>query len=482
MSAFEAELDDFLERTLEEFRVPGAVVAAVRGDELFLKSYGCASNETRAPVTSKTAFNIASNTKAFLVTLLARLVEQGRLAWDDRVETLLPEFDIYDPWLRHEVRLRDLCSNRLGLSRVGLVEFGADPSVSRATLLQRIRHLPPAAPFRTRFTYLNVGFLAAAAIVERITGETLADCLENMLLQPLGMTCSAAGLRAANLTDRAAPHVGTATGPRAVDAQFSDTYLGASSLYVCAEDALAWLRLHACTGKDASSRIIGMEALRETYTPQIVITGGDRAVWLGEPGSPVIAYALGWSASTFAGRKLLCHAGLELGATAQTCVLPEDEIGVVVYAANVSPAPQILAYGVLDWLLKGPRRDWNRIVMDPALPSPLPPEHARMLAPAQNPAFSRAGEFDSFCGKYFSDTSGAALVTKTAGGLQLTVEESVLYSGALSPLGGDTFGAYGANSALVEMIGGTPRVEFERRGNTVQGFRVAWLGDFRRLA
>lgn len=482
MRAFEAELDDYLERTLQEFQVPGAVVAAVRGDEAFLKSYGWVSSATRAPVTSKTAFNIASNTKAFLTTALSGLVEQGRLAWDDRVETLLPEFDIYDPWVRREVRLRDLCSNRLGLGRVGLVEFGADPSVSRATLLQRMRHLPPAAPLRTRFMYLNAGFLAAAAIVERITGTPLADYLEKTLLQPLGMTCSAAGLRAAYLTDRAAPHVGTATGPRAVDPQFSDTYLGASSLYVSGEDALSWLRLHACTDRDARSQVIGAEALRETHTPQTVITGRDRAVWLGDPGSPVIAYALGWSVSTFAGRKLLCHAGLELGATAQTCVLPEDEIGVAIYAANVSPAPQILGYGVLDWLLRGQRRDWNRIVTDPALPSPLPPEQARMLAPPRNPMLSWTGELDSFCGKYFSHTSGAALVTQTADGLQLSIEDSVLYSGALSALGGDAFGAYGANPTLVEMIGGTPRVEFERNGNTVQGFRMAWLGDFRRLA
>ena len=71
--------------------------------------------ESGKPMDAETLFEIASNTKAMTSTLLARLVQQGKLRWDDPVTKLLPGFQLYDPYVTREFTIRDLVTHRSGL-------------------------------------------------------------------------------------------------------------------------------------------------------------------------------------------------------------------------------------------------------------------------------------------------------------------------------------------------------------------------------
>ncbi|KAG1077818.1 hypothetical protein G6F40_016954 [Rhizopus arrhizus] len=62
-----------------------------------------------------TLFKIASNSKAMTAALLARLVQQGRLRWDDPVQRHLPEFRMHDAWVGQQMQVRDLLIHNSGL-------------------------------------------------------------------------------------------------------------------------------------------------------------------------------------------------------------------------------------------------------------------------------------------------------------------------------------------------------------------------------
>ena len=98
--------------------VPGAAVAVVRdGEVVYLKGHGVREAGGDRSVTPDTVFPLASCTKAFTTTILAMLVDEGKMSWDDPVRKHLDWFHLSDPLADRDVTLRDLVTHRTGLRR-----------------------------------------------------------------------------------------------------------------------------------------------------------------------------------------------------------------------------------------------------------------------------------------------------------------------------------------------------------------------------
>ena len=116
-----ATVDTYITKAIEEWNVPGVSVAVVKHDKVvFLKGYGVREAGKRDPVGDRTLFAIGSTTKAFTSTIVAMLVDDGKLKWDDPVTQHLQTFKLYDPWVTREITIRDLLSHRTGFSGVDL--------------------------------------------------------------------------------------------------------------------------------------------------------------------------------------------------------------------------------------------------------------------------------------------------------------------------------------------------------------------------
>ena len=110
------DLDADVARVLKLFDVPGVAIAIVKdGKVVAARGFGVRKLGEPAPVDGKTIFEIASNSKAFTAAALAMLVDEGKLAWDDPVTKHLPDFQMYDAYVTHEMTVRDLLVHRSGL-------------------------------------------------------------------------------------------------------------------------------------------------------------------------------------------------------------------------------------------------------------------------------------------------------------------------------------------------------------------------------
>ncbi len=76
-------------------------------------------------------------------------------------------------------------SHRTGIPRHEYSWYGTD--YTRKELVQHLRYLEPNQPFRTKFQYNNYGYILAGYIVEKVTGKTYEECLQEYLFRPLGM-------------------------------------------------------------------------------------------------------------------------------------------------------------------------------------------------------------------------------------------------------------------------------------------------------
>jgi CubicO group peptidase (beta-lactamase class C family) len=415
-------------------RIPGASIALVVGDKTYHAAHGLRSVEGPDPVTLDTGFNIGSCSKAFVSATIASLVAEGLCTWDDPISRWVPEFQLHDPQVTAMATLRDLSANRLGLPGAGLTESGFDPSYPPEHTFERMKHTPPAFPFRSRFGYVNAGHSANAVAAGRITGKGVVATLRERILAPLGMHGSSAGAGTPNdVAERAGWHVVLDGQPVAIDEIFTDQCTGSGGVVVSGRDALQWLRLHLNGGLVDGVQVIARDALLETHQPQAVAHAGSEPPSLFYPRAWMAAYALGWAVSDFEGHPLLMHSGSDLGIQAQTLLLPKAGIGVAVYANSIGGGPGALAaaFAVAATLLGLPPRDW--LAYFQSLRPPAPPQAPPALVPLG------ADDLAAYAGRYEHPADGPLDVRVSEGRLKAVLRKAYRMDFDLLPLGEHRF-------------------------------------------
>lgn len=358
LEALDPGLDRRLDAILTKHRIPGAAIAALRGDDSYIKTHGVRGLNDLAPVTADTAFDIGSCSKSYVATAIAHLVGRGAIGFDDPVKPIVPELELDDPWITDHLTVRDLLCNRIGLARQVPVESFANPDIRVTDIAGRLKYLKRLHPFRSGYVYFNPGFMLAALVVERVAGMAYATFLERHLFGPLGMTGSASGLRPYQiLSDRARGHA--LQDGRTVETRVPifDNWQGAAGVYTCARDQLRWLRLHLAGGRP----LLAPQALAQTHWPHTVMLLPETTLMHKPPESECASYCMGWWRTTLHGKPLVQHAGSMLGWRAQHAFMPGAGLGVWVALNVARDYHTALAYGVLEHLLSGAMRDWEAL-------------------------------------------------------------------------------------------------------------------------
>ena len=356
-------LDAYTTQALAAWGLPGVAVAVVHNDSVvFAKGYGVRELGKPEPVTPNTVFAIGSTSKAFTAAAVAMLGADGKVKWDDRVSTHLPEFQLHDPYVTRELTIRDLLTHRSGLARGD--RLWANSGFSRAEVLRRVRFLEPSWSFRSTYGYQNIMFLAAGAVVERASGKSWDDFVAQRIFQPLGMSNSVTTVtRLSSLSDVARPH------ERIEDAYHPVPYLNidnigpAGSINSSVNDMAQWIRLQLGRGLYKGQRLLDSAAVKEMHTANTVIrpSAQDEKLY---PMSNLSAYGLGWSLRDYYGRKMVSHGGAIRGMRAQVTLIPDAKLGVVVLTNSPQSAfPTAIANAAVDMYLGNPERDWSAIIL-----------------------------------------------------------------------------------------------------------------------
>ena len=266
-----------IDRNRIDLHVPGAALAIVRGDEvIFARGFGVADVEKKTPVTPNTPFFIGSATKAFTATLVGMLVDEGRMQWDDPVEKYLPEFKLAvqskDP--NDRATLRDVLSHRTGFTRMSFLE--TNTGLSSDEILRRASSAEAFAPFRQRFLYNNVHYLAAGSAAAAAAGTSWDALMKARILAPLGMAATRTSLREAWKDPRVARGYTWDEARKRFRLVTLET-LGnnidgiapAGAISSTALDMTSWIRFLLRQGVHDGKALISPAALTTTWTPQI---------------------------------------------------------------------------------------------------------------------------------------------------------------------------------------------------------------------
>lgn len=392
---FVPALEAYLGKFQKAFDVPGVSVGIVVGDKLvYAKSFGV-REKGGAPVDTKTLFQIGSTTKAFLATTIAIAVDKGKLAWDDRIVDLHPDFQMKDPWVTREFRVFDLLAQRAGLPPY-VNDVLAFLGYDEAAMIRSLRHVEPVSSFRTTFAYTNITHLLAGRIVANREGAADWNALmKSELLAPLGMnetSWTAAAIAAA--PNHAEGHMFNPGG--SVEVPFTQAFPydlgGAGDINSSIEDMQHWLRFQLGDGVFEGRRLVSSQNLSFTRTPKVA--KDEKA-----------SYAYGWVSYRTPNGTLVWHNGGTSGFGAFVGMQPDRKVGLVILSnqGNVG-FPDGVGLWAMDRLMDNPEIDYagllfasakakyaedTKLWAKPDKPRPFP-QLAPLAGGYANPIFGKA--------------------------------------------------------------------------------------------
>ncbi len=343
------QLCDDVERWMTDYGVPGAAVGlSVRG-RTFTCGRGVTNVDHPLDVTDETLFQIGSITKTFTGTLLVRLADEGRIDLDATIRTYLPEFRVADAEASEEATVRDLLTHLGGWAGDNFGSTG--PGDDALDLkVREMATLPQIAPLRAVWSYNNAGFVVAGRLIEVVTGMTYEQALEQMLLEPLGL--SECFIEPTDVLTRrfAAGHAWAPTGFRVLRPwQLSRAANSAGAVTCSVRDLLRYGEFHLGDGTAVGGeRILSAESLEAMHTPILTKHGSDEQM------------ALTWHVSDSGGVRRSSHGGATLGQRAMLTVVPGHEL-VLATLTNAETGRR-LNRDAVRWVL---REYLDAVVTDP---------------------------------------------------------------------------------------------------------------------
>ena len=187
------DIGDFVRAWIEKQHVPAAAIAVVKDGSLIkAEGYGLADVENRIPARAETVFKIGSLSKQFIATGIMLLVQDGRIAVNDKLSKHLD--DTPDAW--EAITLRHLLTHTSGLVREAP---GFDVSKLQPDIDVIKTAYPVALAFAPgeKYEYSNLGYFVLAEVIYRVSGKPWGDFLSERVFTPVGMTAT----RVTSLTD-----------------------------------------------------------------------------------------------------------------------------------------------------------------------------------------------------------------------------------------------------------------------------------------
>jgi CubicO group peptidase (beta-lactamase class C family) len=345
------KLDAYIADAMVKFDQPGLAVGIVKdGTLVYGKGFGKLDLAKADPVTPNSIFFIASMSKAFTACAIGLLVDDGKLEWNDPVRKHMLWFNTPDPYVTEHMMVKDLLCHRSGWITFDgdLLWYGTD--LDQREILERHAHEPMGLPFRDEFGYSNLMFIAAAQLIEAVSGKTWDAFVTERILTPLGMSRTTVDTKAlASMPDIALPHV--RSGQVANAPQVSMPYQtlegadGACGINSCINDLAKWDAMWANEGKVDGKAFIS-DATYGEITAIHLAMGGRRD-----------GAALGWFVEENNGNTVITHSGGMPGFILDHAVVPEKDLAVICLGNGESYSVFAITNKILDLYLGDGKAD-----------------------------------------------------------------------------------------------------------------------------
>ena len=395
-----ATLKAFLADSMKTLRIPGVGYAFIQ-DGRIVEEGGLGVRELGkpAPVDAKTRFMIASNTKGMTTLLLAELVDQGKLRWDQPVVDVWPAFRLADPGVTKQVLVRHLVCACTGMPRQDMewiMSGGVKTPASRVAEL--LATMKPTSAFGAMYQYSNLLAATAGYVAGHVAypgmeiGAAYDRAMQRGVFGPLGMTATTFSKAVALAGDHAAPHGDDIGGHVAVG-----SYEASDSIYFARPAGGAWSTPHDLALYAMNELAEGKLANgRQLLSPANLLARRARGVATGQGKT----YGMGLENLERYGVRVVAHGGAMPGYMTNWMIIPEAGVGAVVMTNANNGAGLVQAMFVrrlLEVVYDGKQEAADDVAAAAkSADADIATERARLTVPADPAAVARlAAHYDS---------------------------------------------------------------------------------------
>ena len=430
-----ARFDPMVDATIARYHLPGIAVGVIEyGKVVYMRTAGETVAGSGQPITPRTLFKIASNSKAMTTALLGRLVDQGRLHWDDLVTQYLPRFRMYDPWVTANMRVADLLTHSSGLPLGGgdLMLWPQPNAFTRADIIHGLRYIKPAYSFRSRYEYDNLLYVVAGEVAAAAGGAPYETLMRREVFAPLGLDrCQVGSWNRDAVGDVAQPHyledgrnVPFDEDGAVIPALASDP---AGGIRCDLADMLSWT-LNWLAPTPAQLQWLSPAQRQILQAPHMLIpVAAQRRQW---DDTHVMAYGYGWRMADVDGTWMVWHTGTLNGMYSMLALFPDQQGGFVFMINGNGGTARTVLGEVLSKHFTAPADTrgvaWYADAMDRAAQQ----QAARSPAPATAAATpAEAARLAAWTGIYRDPWLGEVALCPQAGGVHFAAAKSPRLAG-----------------------------------------------------
>lgn len=258
------QIEDLMSLYTEYGQFNGSVLVAEDGEVIYKNGFGKANMEWDIPNTSTTKHRLGSITKQFTAMLILQLVEEGKLKLDVPISTYLPD---YPKASGEKITLHHLLTHTSGIPNyTSFPKFFEQTSrnpYSPDEFISQFQDMELEFSPGEKFAYSNSGYFLLGVIIEKVTGKSYEENLQEKIFKPLNMKDSGFDKHNVILKNRASGY--EKRGDSYSNAPYLDMSIpyAAGSLYSTVEDLYLWDRALA------ANTLLSKEKTELLFAPHI---------------------------------------------------------------------------------------------------------------------------------------------------------------------------------------------------------------------
>ncbi|MCY3412023.1 MAG: serine hydrolase [Candidatus Heimdallarchaeota archaeon] len=356
-------IETLLADEMAKMKVGGLSFAIIKDDTLLHQNgIGARNLDKNLPADENTIYNVASLSKSFVCTAIMILVDEGKLAIDDPANKYIPltlgaetKPITIKHLMNHTSGIPDLSEDTFTYryDKAGMKKRGSAKLIPLSSKDDFYRLINNAAEYchdlDEYFHYNNYGYAMLGHIIEKVSGEKdFTQFIKKRIFDPLGMAHSSFN------PDDFKDDDNLCTGYHQVGDKITKMvdigrwherweFLAAGGVFSCIKDLIPYMMMHLNLGKFNGNQIISEQSALLMQQDSLIAGTMAKKVLSNYTYNQSAGYGFGFFIdSDFFGNKSVDHGGNMFGGTADFRFIPEQKMGIISLANNLSGPRSVL--------------------------------------------------------------------------------------------------------------------------------------------
>lgn len=341
LNSSELDIDKFINKNIIKGRLPGISVVITQGDKtIYEKNFGYADLDSNKKITSKTLFELGSNSKAFTALGVLKLEQDGLIKLNDPITKYISWLQMKYQGMAATVTIEELLHHTSGIPSYTIAIIPEANDGDKTAIEKTVRKLAGIELSNkpgSKHTYATINYDVLGLLIEKVSGEKYEDYIEKNVLKPMGLNSTYMYKSKIELSNMSKGYKIEFSKLKNYEAPSYSGNKPAGYIISNSEDMAAWMKIQLGTSKLSS---FDSKLIEASHIPNQNLNNTENDM----------RYAAGWYIYDNNGPEIF-HSGSNPNYSSHIVLRPEEKLGVAVLCNTNSFYASTIGNGITNMLL-----------------------------------------------------------------------------------------------------------------------------------